>query len=104
MREGIVTALARPNGAESRKEPPEARGRTPGDRVPRSDLVHQRRGKSARVPENWVEIEGDSRVMKRDYDATELSVGVGAALTLEFEESGWAWATTVTGEGIIWTG
>ena len=58
-------------------------------------------GKSARVPENWVEIEGDSRVMKRDYDATELSVGVGAVLTLEFEESGWAWATTVTGEGII---
>jgi len=29
------------------------------------------------VPENWVEIEGDSCVMKRDYDATELSVGGG---------------------------
>ena len=54
--------------------------------------------------ENWVEIRGDSCVPKRDYDATELSVGVGAALTLEFEESGCAWATTVIGEGVKWIG
>ena len=39
MREGIVTALAKPNGTNSIKEPPMARGRTPGDRVPRLDLV-----------------------------------------------------------------
>ena len=61
-------------------------------------------GKSTWVPENWVEIEGDSCVMKRDYVATELAVDVGEVLTPQFEESGWAWATTVTGEGIICIG
>jgi len=61
-------------------------------------------GKGAWVPEKWVEIEGDSCVMKRDYVATELAVDVGEVLTPEFEESGWAWATTVTGEGIICIG
>ena len=35
-------------------------------------------GKSAWVPENWVEIEGDSSVMKRDCDTTELSVAAGS--------------------------
>ena len=50
-------------------------------------------GKSAWVPENWVEIEGDSCVMKRDYDSTELSVEAGEVLSVESEESGWAWAT-----------
>jgi len=49
------------------------------------------------VPENWVEIEGDSCVMKRDYVATELAVDVGEVLTPEFEESGWAWATKESG-------
>jgi hypothetical protein len=61
-------------------------------------------GKSAWVPENWVEIRGDSCAMKRDYDATELSLGAGAALTLQFEEGGRARATTATGEGITWIG
>ena len=55
-------------------------------------------GKSGWVPENWVDIEGDSCVMKRDYVATELSVDVGEVLTPEFEESGWAWATKEGGE------
>ena len=56
------------------------------------------------MPENWAEIEGDSCVMKRDYDATELCVRGDEVVTVEFEESGWAWATTVTGEGITWIG
>lgn len=56
------------------------------------------------MPENWVKMEGDSCVMKRDYNAREMSLEVGELLTVEFEESGWAWATTVTGEGIIWIG
>ena len=30
------------------------------------------------MPENWVEIEGDSSVMKRDCDTTELSVAAGS--------------------------
>ena len=55
-------------------------------------------GKSAWVPENWVEIEGDSCVMKRDYDATELSLEVGETVTVEFEESSWAWVTKQSGE------
>ncbi|MGB3905715.1 MAG: SH3 domain-containing protein [Anaerolineae bacterium] len=55
-------------------------------------------GKRAWVPENWVEIEGDSCVMKRDYNAIELSVEVGEALTVEFEESGRAWVTKDSGE------
>jgi hypothetical protein len=50
-------------------------------------------GKSAWVPQNWVEIEGDSCVMKRDYNSTELAADVGEVLTVEFEESGWAWVT-----------
>ena len=61
-------------------------------------------GTSGWVPESWVEIRGDSCAMKRDYDATELSVRGDEVVTVKFEESGWAWATTVTGEGIIWTG
>jgi hypothetical protein len=61
-------------------------------------------GKSAWVPEAWVEIEGDSFVMKRDYNATELSVEAGETLSVGFEEGGSAWAATVTGEGIIWIG
>ena len=61
-------------------------------------------GKSAWVPENWVQIEGDSCVMRRDYNSTELAVDVGETGTVEFVESGWAWATTVTGEGVIWIG
>ena len=55
-------------------------------------------GKGTWVPENWVEIEEDSCVMKRDYNATELSVIVGEVLTVEFEESSWAWATNEGGE------
>lgn len=31
-------------------------------------------------------------------------VRVGSALTWGFEESGWAWGTTATGEGMIWIG
>ncbi len=61
-------------------------------------------GKRAWLPENWVEIQGDSCAMKRDYVTTDLAVDVGEVLTPEFEESGWAWATTVTGEGMICIG
>lgn len=55
-------------------------------------------GKGAWVPENWVRMEGYSCVMKRDYNATELSVDVGEALPPEFDESGWAWVTKEGGE------
>jgi hypothetical protein len=55
-------------------------------------------GEDRWVPENWVEIEGDSCVTKRDYNSTELGVEVGEALTVEFEGSGWAWVTKESGE------
>jgi hypothetical protein len=35
--------------------------------------------------------------MRRDYDATELSVEVGEKLTMGEEESGWAWCTNREG-------
>jgi len=56
-------------------------------------------GKGAWVPENWVQIDGDSCVMRRDYNATELAVEVGEVLIVEFEESGWAWVRKENGEG-----
>ena len=54
-------------------------------------------GRTAWVPDAWVEIEADSCVMKRDYNAVELAVEVGEVLTVEFQESGWAWATEESG-------
>jgi hypothetical protein len=53
---------------------------------------------SAWVHENWVEIDGVSCVITRDYNSTELAVDVGEVLTVEFEESGWAWVTKEGGE------
>lgn len=50
------------------------------------------------VPERWVEIEGDSCVMKRHYNSAELAVDVGEVVTVELEESGWAWARKESGE------
>ena len=40
-------------------------------------------GKSTWVPESWVQIDGDSCVLKRDYDATALSVVAREVLTVE---------------------
>lgn len=55
-------------------------------------------GQSAWVPEAWVVLEGRSCVMQRDYDATELSVESGERIAADLVESGWAWATTESGE------
>ncbi|GAG26280.1 unnamed protein product [marine sediment metagenome] len=55
-------------------------------------------GIGAWVPENWVQIEGDSCVMKRNYNGIELAVDVGEVVIVEFEESGWGWATKESGE------
>ncbi len=48
-------------------------------------------GKSAWVPEAWVEINGNCCVLKRDYDSRELTVQPGDALEVVFTESGWGW-------------
>lgn len=48
-------------------------------------------GKSGWVPENYVSRTGDTCMMLRDYDATELTVESGERLTILDRESGWAW-------------
>ena len=56
-----------------------------------------RSGQVAWVPEAWVSLEGRSCVMRRDYDSTELTVGVGEEVTGALVESGWAWVRTSDG-------
>jgi len=57
-----------------------------------------RDGKSAWVPESYVEREGNTGTMRRDYDATELSVRAGEELAIGEEESGWFWCTNQAGQ------
>ena len=54
----------------------------------------KRDGNSRWVPEAYVERRDDTGVMRRDYEATELSVSVGEELVMgEEEESEWVWCT-----------
>jgi hypothetical protein len=55
-------------------------------------------GETRWVPESWVKKEGDHCVLQRDYTATELSVESGEALTVEFTEAEWGWATKEGGQ------
>ena len=57
----------------------------------------EKSGKSGWVPENYLAIEGDQGVMRRDYDATELTIGAGETVALLGSESGWGWCRTVDG-------
>ena len=50
------------------------------------------------VPAAYIERDGAHGVASRDYDATELTVAAGDVLTAHYEEAGWAWCTTATGE------
>jgi len=45
-----------------------------------------------------VKNEGEFCVLQRDYAATELSVEQGETITVDFVESGWAWATKESGQ------
>ena len=54
-------------------------------------------GQSGWVPESWVEIQGGTAVLCRDYDATELAVKPGDAVQVGFAVSGWAWITRADG-------
>lgn len=54
--------------------------------------------RAAWVPESWVQIEGDSCVLQRDYVATELPVEEGELVTVDLFESGWGWAARENGE------
>ena len=57
----------------------------------------KRDGESRWVPEAYVERRGDTGVMRRDYEATELSVAVGEELLMGEEESDWVWCTNQEG-------
>jgi uncharacterized protein YgiM (DUF1202 family) len=57
------------------------------------------KGESRWVPEAYVERRGETCVMLRDYEATEISVSVGEKLTATGEEeSGWVWCTNRAGQ------
>ena len=45
-----------------------------------------------------MEKEGEYCTLRRDYTATELNVGEGETLTVEFVESGWGWASNESAE------
>jgi hypothetical protein len=55
-------------------------------------------GKSGWVPEKYVQLKDETCTMLRDYDATELSVGVGEDLIAGNEESGWIWCANRAGQ------
>ena len=50
-------------------------------------------GRSGWVPETCLEIQGTTGKMICDYDAIELTVGVGEILTVHREESEFYWVT-----------
>jgi len=57
------------------------------------------RGHAGWVPEAWLDPgDDDARLLRRDYRARELTVRAGEVVEVEETESGWAWATTSTGE------
>jgi hypothetical protein len=51
-------------------------------------------GRTGWVPEPWVQVEGDSGVMVRDYDATELTVEPGEVLEGLLIASSWLLAVS----------
>lgn len=56
------------------------------------------RGRSSWTPERILQIEGAEAVVAEDYSALELTLAPGEQVTVEREESGWAWVTTKSGE------
>ena len=55
-------------------------------------------GESRRVPENWVEKEGECCLLQRPYTATELGLEEGDTVTVLLMESGWGWVTNESGQ------
>ncbi len=49
------------------------------------------------VPEAYVEIDGAAGVMRRDYNAFELTVNPGDTIEVELEEAGWGWGRVPDG-------
>lgn len=56
-------------------------------------------GQQGWVPESFLEIMGgESGLLSQDYRSQELTIQVGDVLTVEYEESGWLWATNAAGQ------
>lgn len=55
-------------------------------------------GESRWVPENYLEIHGNTCKAKQDYNATELSVKVGEELIIVKEEAEWYWVISQQGK------
>lgn len=54
-------------------------------------------GKNGWVPEEYLAIEGGMGTMRRDYDATELTVAAGETVELLAFLSGWGWCRKADG-------
>jgi hypothetical protein len=61
-------------------------------------LCTNQQGGEVWVPKNFVDWQGNTAVMQRDYDSTELTVTVGEELVGEEEAAGWVWVTNQAGE------
>jgi uncharacterized protein YgiM (DUF1202 family) len=55
-------------------------------------------GKSGWIPESYIERMAQKTVLKRDYNATELTVEIGDTVDILDEESGWFWCRTESGD------
>ncbi|MFX0037508.1 MAG: SH3 domain-containing protein [Candidatus Hermodarchaeota archaeon] len=55
-------------------------------------------GESRWVPENYLEIHGNTGKANQDYNATELSVKIGEELIIKKEEAEWFWVTNQQGQ------
>ena len=56
------------------------------------------KGISRWVPENYLEIKGNTGKANRDYNATELTIKKGEQLTIKFEEAEWYWVVNQKGK------
>jgi hypothetical protein len=54
-------------------------------------------GKSGWIPKNWLEFDGDTCRLLKDYDSTELTVKPGDELQEILTESGWLYAVLQDG-------
>jgi ribosomal-protein-alanine N-acetyltransferase len=55
------------------------------------------RGIKGWVSEKYLRVEGNSALVLREYDATELAVEAGESVRLQYEEFGWAWVENKKG-------
>jgi len=56
-------------------------------------------GKCGWTPVAWLDRQGNSARLLRDYDAIELTIRVGDRLVCHHELSGFMWVTDATGKG-----